>query len=127
MWVSLYAQIYKFQVSEANQPLHRYTWAAAAISLVWSWYLLDARFGINLFLAWNMDISIQFMVTDKSNIVSQVVVPFGMCQPALHLELTILTLKTVTSIHEKNGRFYAHCGLFSNQRKSSKGFLIAAC
>lgn len=41
------------------------------------------------------------MVTDKTDIVSQVVVPFGMCQPALHLELTILTLRTVTSIHKE--------------------------
>jgi hypothetical protein len=45
--------------------------------------------GINLFLAGNMDISVQFMVTDKNNIGSQVVVPFGMCQPALHLGLMI--------------------------------------
>jgi len=35
-----------------------------------------------------MDISIQFMVIDKSNIVSKFVVPFAMCQPALHLGLT---------------------------------------
>jgi phosphatidylserine decarboxylase len=29
--ISLYAQIYKFHVSELSQPLHWYTWAAVAI------------------------------------------------------------------------------------------------
>lgn len=74
-----------------------------------------------------MDFSIQFMVTDKSNIVTQVVVPFGMCQPALHLGLMILTVNTVMNIREKTGHFYAHCGLFSDQQKSSRCFLVAAC
>lgn len=74
-----------------------------------------------------MDISTQLMVTDKSNIVSQAVVPFGMCQPALHLRLTILTLNTVTNICEKTGCFMPSADFSPTSRNLPKGFLVAAC
>jgi hypothetical protein len=55
------------------------------------------------------------MVTDKIDIVPQVVVPFGMYKPALNLGLMILMPNAVMIIHEEIGCFYAHCELFSNQ------------
>jgi hypothetical protein len=64
-----------------------------------------------------------FRVTDKINIIPQVVVvvvvvvvPIGMCQLALLLGLTMLMLKTVTSIHEETEGFVPTVDLSSCSR-----------